>query len=313
MDTTNLSGVDLNLLRALEALLAERSVTRAADKLGLSQPGMSRSLARLRELTGDPLLVRTPRGMVLTDGAEQLLPPVRFALDAVNGVLGQRAQFDPSRAKCRFVVATTDYPELVLFPRLLARLSREAPGVELEIQPVFGDIHKTLEMGRADLVIGIIFEEAAGFYRQSLWDDRLVCMVRKDHPGVSDPLAIEEYLALPHVLIAPRGKRGGMVDDALAMRGLDRRVTLKVPHYLGAPHIVAQSDLCLTVAARVANAMSAVLPLRVLELPVTVPAFKVTQFWHERNHLAPAHVWMRGVLQEIATEVAPAPSPNTKR
>jgi DNA-binding transcriptional LysR family regulator len=302
MEATDLSGVDLNLLRALEALLTERSVTRAAEKLGLTQPGMSRALARLRELVGDPILVRTPQGMTLTAPAQQLLGPVRFALDAVSLALGKRAPFDPSRATRRFVIATSDYIELVLLGPLLARLEREAPGIELAVVPVFGEIHQMVETGRADLVIGVIFEDASGFYRQRLFDDHLVCLVRDEHPAVG-AWSLDAYLAMSHVLITPRGKKGGMVDDELERRGLARRVSLRVPHYIAAPHLVARSDLCLTVAARLAREMAKLLPLRELELPLELPGFKVAQFWHERQHVDAAHAWFRGVLVETAAEI----------
>jgi DNA-binding transcriptional LysR family regulator len=303
MHPTDLSGIDLNLLLALDAILSERSVTRAAEKLGLTQPGMSRALARLREIVDDPILVRTPQGMALTGPAEQMREPVRRAMEAVGRALGKRARFDPASATCCFTIATTDYIELVLLPALLARLSKEAPGVEIEVRPVFGDIHRMLETGDADLVIGIIFEEAASFYRQSLFDDHLVCLLRSDHPLADTELSIEDYLRLSHVLIAPRGKKGGMVDDVLSSRGLSRRVQLRVPNYIGAPHIVARSDLCLTVASRIASEMLKILPLRQFALPLDVPGFSVAQYWHERHHIDPTHAWLRGVVLDTAGSI----------
>jgi DNA-binding transcriptional LysR family regulator len=296
-----LASIDLNLLVALDALLAERSVTRAAARVALTQPAMSRTLSRLRELLGDPLLVRTPRGMQLTARGELMIEPVRHALEAIDRAIVQPVAFEPARAKRRFIVATSDYVQSVLLPGALRRLTREAPHVEIQVRPVFGELARLLESDRADLVIGVVFDGAAGFYRQALFRDRLVCVVRKDHPRVGSSMDLDLYLDLPHLLIAPRGRRGGIVDDELERRGLSRRVAVRLPYYLAAPHVVAQSDLCLTLAERVARAACETLPLRQLEVPLQLPEMVVTQFWHARANDDPAHVWLRSTMFDAAS------------
>ena len=301
MSAHRLASIDLNLLVALDALLAERSVTLAAAKLALTQPAMSRTLSRLRELLGDPILVRSPRGMQLTARAELMIEPVRVALDAIDRAIGQPAAFEPAQSKRRFTIATSDYVEAVLLPRALGRLTREAPDIEIVVRPVFGDLAQLLESGEADLVVGVIFDETAGFYRQALFRDRLVCVVRKDHPRVSSTLDLELYLELAHVLIAPRGKRGGIVDDELEHTGRSRRVALRLPHYLAASHVVAETDLCLTVAERVARMACKNFGLRQFDVPLVLPEMVVAQFWHARDHEDPAHVWLRSTLSDVAS------------
>jgi DNA-binding transcriptional LysR family regulator len=169
---------------------------------------------------------------------------------------------------------------------------------------VTGELAQLLESGAADLVIGVIFTETTGFYRQPLFRDRLVTLVRKDHPLVKASLDLDLYLELAHVLIAPRGIKGGIVDDELERRGLSRRVAVRLPHYLAAPHVVAQTDLCVTVAERVARAACAAFPLRQFEVPLTLPEMIVAQFWHARDHEDPAHVWLRATLHEVAASEA---------
>jgi DNA-binding transcriptional LysR family regulator len=296
-----LASIDLNLLVALDALLTERSVTRAASRVSLTQSAMSRTLGRLRELLGDPLLVQTPRGLRPTPRGELMLEPVRAALVAVDRALVQPLAFDPARSKRTFTLATSDYVQCVLLARALATLTREAPHVETHVRPVFGELARLLESGRVDLVIGVIFDEARGFYRQALLRDRFVCVVREGHPRVAAEMDLDLYLELAHLLIAPRGRRGGIVDDELERGGLSRRVALRLPYYLAAPHVVAQTDLCLTLPERVARAACKELPLRQFEVPLPLPELVVAQFWHARDNDDPAHAWLRSTLFESAS------------
>lgn len=296
-----LSATDLNLLVALDALVAEGNVTRAAERVGLTQPAMSHALARLRKLFGDPLLVRTPQGMLPTPRALDLVVPIRRALGDIDGALRQQPAFDPRAATRIFTLACVDFGSLVIVPPLLARLRVDAPGVDLLVRPLRSDeIERQLAEGQVDLAIGVVHgEEEAWMVRQRLFEDRFVCVVRADHPTVRGALTIEQFVALDHALISPRGRQGGFVDRALAAQGRRRRVVLTIPHFLAAPIVVAGSDLILTVPERIARAFAKMLPLRIVEPPLAVEGFDVIQYWHERQARDPAHVWLRGLVAEV--------------
>ena len=292
--------IDLNLLSALEALLAERSVTRAAVRVGLTQPAMSHALARLRKTLGDPLFVRTSAGLVPTPRCERLAEPLERILREVARMVEPPAAFDPKTSRRKFRVATTDYVELVLLPRLFARLREEAPNVNLQFVAVPSNAGSALIEERVDVVIGLhgSFEEGAGFRTQKLFDDSFVCVVREGHP--KKKLTLEAFVELPHLLISPRGASGSIVDDALAKLGLRRRVALDLPHFLVAPHVIKESDLVLTLAGRVANVLVPVLGLRQLAPPIELATFAMAMLWHERAHADEAHVWLRRMISETA-------------
>ena len=292
--------LDLNLLVVLDALLAERSVTRAASRLGLSQSATSHALARLRDHFGDPLLVRTGGKLVLTARANDLAEPVRGALAQLDGALRGARAFDPARARRAFTVAMADHLAALLLPPLHARIARTAPAVDLRVAAVHREIEAELDSDATDLLVTMSTgDDAQGLYQQRLFDDRYVCLVRRGHPAARRALTAEAYAALPHLLIAPRGGRG-VVDRELAARGLARRVAVQVPHALVAPHVVAASDLVLTAIARFARAYAAILPLDVIDVPLELPAVTCRQRWHERSHHDPAHAWLRARVAEAA-------------
>lgn len=296
--------LDLNLLVVLDALLVERSVTRAASRLGLSQSATSHALARLRDHFGDPLLVRTGDKLALTARATDLAEPVRGALAQLDGAVRGARAFDPARARRAFTVAMADHVGALLLPPLHARLARAAPDVDLRVAAVHRDIEAALDSDAADLLVTMSSggDDAPGLYQQRLFDDRYVCVVRRGHPATRRALTVEAYAALPHLLIAPRGGRG-IVDRELAARGLARRVAMQVPHALVAPHVVAASDLVLTVIARFARAYADILPLEVLDVPLALPALTCRQRWHERSHHDPAHAWLRARVVEAAAAI----------
>lgn len=305
MSSTKLGGIDLNLLVAFDALLTEVNVTRAAKRVGLSQPAMSHALNRLRSLFEDPLLVRTARGMVLTPRAQQLQTPLREALGRIETVLDKTETFDPATAQRRFTLAGLDYVEFVMLPPLLEYLSKHAPGIDLFVVALHQDVSPMLESGEVDLSLGVNRPAAPGIYQQKLFQERFVCLVRKDHPEVKRSLSLEQYVRLDHLLVAPQHQahRGGYVDAALAQRGLRRRIALAVPHFLVAPLVVSRSNLVFTVPERIARAYTELLPLRSLPVPLELNGFSMMQHWHERNHRDPAHVWLRTVIADLAKEL----------
>jgi DNA-binding transcriptional LysR family regulator len=299
--------LDLNLLVALDALLVEGNVTRAAERLGLSQPAMSHALNRLRVLLDDPILVRTPRGMVPTPRAEELAPAIHAALDDIDRALRGRPPFDPSTARRAFTIAAVDLSELTILPPLLARIAEDAPGIDLLVRPLRLDtIEEELESGLVDVAFVVLnADDDLGALRQRLFHESFVCVVRADHPTVGEALTIEEFVALDHALVGPRGRRGGFVDSELARLGLTRRVALMVPHFLVAPMVVAKSDLILTLPERIARAFAAILPLRIVPTPapLTLAGFDVSQIWHERQSLDPAHAWLRGLIADVCRKL----------
>jgi DNA-binding transcriptional LysR family regulator len=306
MNEVHLGAFDLNLLVTLDALLAERSVTRAAMRIGVTQSAASHALSRLRKLTGDELLVRAREGMVPTTRAEAMRLPLRRALEGLTGTLSSPRAFDPKTARLRAFVGGSDYTELVLLPGIMARLMREAPGVELRVLMPGQDPASELASGKLDFVImpSTPGDEASGIRGRQLLRDRFVCIARRAHPLAKKTLSISSFARAAHALISPWGMEGGYVDDALARLGLQRKVAVAVPHFLAAPHIIASSDLLLTVPERVAQVVAGPLNLAVLAPPqeLELTGFTMSILWHERTHEDPARRWLRDLIVAEASE-----------
>jgi DNA-binding transcriptional LysR family regulator len=302
----DVASVDLNLVRVLDVLLDERHLTRAGKRLGLTQSATSHALGRLRRVFGDPLFVRTSRGLAPTARAQELAEPVRDTMRALERCFRAEETFVAASALRSFSIASSDYGSFVLAPKLLERLGREAPNVDLWLRAADTAFEEQLARGDVDLVVSPARrgELPVGIRSRQLYRERFVCLVRKRHPRVKKSIDLATWTSLRHVFIAPRGTPGGVVDETLAQLGKRRRVAMAVPHFLLAPHVVAGSDLVLTVGARVAEAFAKILPLRVLEPPVKLPGFEVRMYWHERHHRDPAQQWFR----ELVRAVAEAPS-----
>ena len=301
----DLRDLDLNLLVVLDALLAERHVTRAAARIGRSQPACSHALARLRRLLDDPLLVRGRGGaMVPTARALALAPALRQALGAIAVALRGDAAFDPATARRSFRIATGDYAELVLLPALAARLGRDAPGIDLWIAPAAAsreELVSDLAEGRVDLVLAPPRRDwPGGIYDRRLFDEHFRCVVRRGHPIAKQRLTLARYCALGHLLVAPRATAGSFVDDALAAIGRQRRVVVAVPHFLVAPHVLVETDLIATLAARIVGHFRGPLGLAELAPPLDLPGFTISMTWHERAHHDPGQRWLRDQLLAVA-------------
>jgi len=302
MHDVQLQTVDLNLLVALEALLSERHVTRAAARLGLTPSAMSHALARLRATFDDELLVRSRGGMIATPRGELLLVPLRRVLAEVTELVRGAGAFDPGTARRDFTLATTDYVEVVLLPPLLARISAAAPGVHLRVKALErSDVAAPLESGAFDLALGSSFDDSAGLRQQTLFTEEMVFLCRKGHPRVKRQLDLAGYLELRHVLVSLRGGSQSAIDARLAEAGQRREVALIVPHFLAALLIVACSELVLTAPARIVKQLGEALALKVMAPPLPVPGFTIRQVWHERYHDDPAHLWLR---QEVFAAAA---------
>lgn len=304
----NLSAIDLNLLVALDALLRERSVTRAARRVGLSQPAMSHALSRLRELLQDPLLFRVGKSMALTERAEALAGPTGAALRGLEALLAAPERFDPGRSTRQFHIATTDYAQFLLLGPLSAILAREAPSVDLRVQPISGrSIDEALLRGDVDLALGRFGAELTGphLHRQDLFEERFVGVARADHPALRGPIDVATFVALSHVLVSPRGSGGGVVDTALAALGTSRRVAMVVPHFLVVPHLIAASDHVSSLLERAALRFAEMLPIRLFDLPIELPRISIAMLWHERRHHVEDQRWLRRTVQRALEEVSP--------
>jgi DNA-binding transcriptional LysR family regulator len=297
--------VDLNLLVALDALLAERNVTRAAARLRLSQSAMSAALARLRAVFGDPLLLRTAGGMLPTSKGQELVAPVRQVLAEIGRIVEQPGSFDPAAAEHTFTIAASDYVEYAILPRLVDFLEAKAPRARLAVRPMdFGAVGRNLEAGDIDLgIMGAAFAPPSARSRP-LFVERFVCVVRRDHPRTAEQLTLDEYCALDHVLVSPSGgafRAPG--DDALAALGRSRHVRLSVPHFLLVPEILTRSDMIAVLPERLARGYGE--RFRVFELPFELAPFTIVAVWHERTHRDPALAWLRQSLADLMREPAP--------
>lgn len=296
MRDVNLAGVDLNLLVALEALLEQRSVTRAGAQVGLAQPAMSHALRRLRALLDDPLFVRTSRGLQPTPRAEALEPLLREALGVVRVVLAPTT-FEPATYRGPIRLSAVDYQSFQLLPSMLARLAAEAPLIDLEVVVADSDAPEQILSGRSDIALaGAV--DGSDLRQVRLFEDDFVCVVRTGHPVEALGLTLQRFAELDHCFLTITGRGGGAVDTALAAVGLQRRVVLRLPHFLAAPLIVAESDLILTVPRLLAERLARLAPLTVMELPFTLKGYELNLLWHERVDKDPAHVWLRQLIRD---------------
>ncbi len=288
-----LADVDLNLLLALDALLRERSVTRAGAALGLSQPATSHALAKLRELFGDELLVRRNHDMEPTALAESLIAPLRDLLGDVEELLWRSRTFDPATADRELAIAMTDFVEATLVPGMLARLPLGGR-LRLRLRPLGGGLpERALADGELDLAIGTMLAPPAAMRVATLYRETFLGIVRRGHPCLDAPMTPAAYAALDHLLITAPGDGPGVVDTALAAHGLRRSVMLKTPHFLAVASLVAASDLVCTLPARIARGAAASHAVVAFEPPVELPGFDVAMYWHPRRERDPAVRWLR--------------------
>lgn len=308
---TRLRNVDLNLLVAFELLMRERSVSRAAEKMSITQSAMSHVLHRLREQLDDPVLVKTAHGMEPTKRALALVKPVGAVLREIERITRPPAQFDPMFSQQRFVLAATDYLEFLLLPPLIESLVQRAPGIDIHVQRTQSDFPiESLETNAMDMVLGfeIMLSAPATFNRLKLFDDRIACVVRNDHPLANeDEMTLDQYLAANHMLISRTGSNTGLIDDWLAERQLERRIGLIVPHFLSAPLIVAQTDMILSLPWRIGQRFTHLAPLKILPIPFELPNFNLVMIWHPLREKEPGHVWLREQIHQVCQQFEPIP------
>jgi DNA-binding transcriptional LysR family regulator len=298
MHASRLAALDLNLLVILHALLAEGSVTRAAARVSLSQSATSHALTRLRQLLGDPLLVRQGPRLALTPRAVALMPALERGLGELDSAVSGEPPFHPATARRSFSLGMADYGQAVMLPPLLARLHREAPMIDLAAN-AFPDVFERMDAGTMDMAVIPTAPLPSGFDSVKLFSDGFVCVVRRGHPTVRGPrLTLKRYLALDHVLVAPSGTSGSIVDTVLERQGAQRRVAVRLSNFLAAPIVVSQSDLIHTGPARLLRPLVARHSLRLLAPPLRLPGFDLHLIWHKRRTNDPGHAWLRELIVE---------------
>ncbi len=308
----DLLRINANLLVALDLLLNEGSVRRAAERQGVTPSAMSHSLRSLRDLFDDELLTRTQRGMVPTPLGAELRAPLRRALRDLSRAVSERLVFDPARAERGFVVAAPDFISTLLMPHVVRVLAEQAPGVDVEVRPVarrgadliLHDVAALAE-GDLDLVIGAFLDDVPGIFCERLYDERFVCVVREDHPEVGEEMDLATYARLSHALITITDERSPtLIDRELEAQGLRRRVAFRTRYFTSAPLVVADSDLILTCPFQLARYFSRRVPLRIVETPLPLSTYPEHIGWHPRFDADPALRWLRGVFGEAARLVS---------
>jgi DNA-binding transcriptional LysR family regulator len=299
----DIRGVDLNLLKAFDALISERAVTRAASRIGLSQPAMSHALSRLRGLFGDDLFVRTPAGMEPTAHAREIAPLISAAIEQIEAALNLGAGFDPATSSATFTAGMAEYAEVALVGRLARAFAEQAPRATLRLLPFGGPgAGEQLERGGLDVAVAHLRALPATIEAQTLLRDPFVVILRKGHPlAAAEPLSIEAYAAQNHALVSPRGNPTGAVDQILVDLGLRRRISLLVATYLALPAALAASDLVATVPSRIARQIALTAAIEILPLPIDL-TMTVSMAWHRRAAGEPAQLWFRSLLGEAAQE-----------
>ncbi|MFV3131569.1 LysR substrate-binding domain-containing protein [Niveispirillum sp. KHB5.9] len=296
---------DLNLLPTFIALMEERNVTRAAERLGITQPALSNALTRLRTMLRDPLFIRERYGMQPTQKAQELAPVIAAALATIDDVILGQQDFEPERADLLFTIAPNSYVEFVLMPVIVARLRERAPGIKLRLTPFGTDLADTgVISGGTAMVLGRIIDPPDNLVVQHIMDDGLACVVRADHPEVGDTLTREQYERMKHVNMLPPGRLRYGLFKALERQALHREVAVSVTHFLAIPELIAVTDYCTTLPRLICRHLARDQRLKVVPPPVDLGTFPVEMAWHVRYRHDPAHRWLRSLVGEVALELA---------
>jgi DNA-binding transcriptional LysR family regulator len=304
IDHANLARLDLNLLVAFDALLTERSVTRAAARIGLGQSAMSHNLARLRTLFGDELLTRGADGMRPTPRALALADPVRVTLSQIQAAVLQREAFDPSTADRVFKIGLADSIEVAVIPGLVARLRQEAPGVGLRLRSINRiSILEELDAGTLDLGIGVFNQGQIHHKRRPLYTDNFICLFNPAQLNLCPPISLEDYLRVPHVLTSLTEDTHGAVDEALAKRKLKRIIALTTPGFLAVPFVVRRAPVITTMPSKLARYFAEAFGLATSPAPIELPTFTISLLWHASFDQDPGHLWLRQTVSGLAAEV----------
>jgi DNA-binding transcriptional LysR family regulator len=306
--------LDLNLLRVFDAVMTEQNLTRAASRLAMTQPAVSNALRRLRDSLGDELLIRTAHGVKPTPRAEHLWPSVRQALSALEEAIAPEQNFDIANAHNTFRLAMADATAALWLPALVRSIEREAPKLTIRMVPLTTrEPRPMLLRGDIDLAVGFfpgVTAQLAGgqgasvspIRHEQLYSGRYVCVMRKDHPLAKEELTVDNYCAANHLLVSFSGRAHGLVDEALAKIGRERRILLTVNQFFTAGRVVATSDLITVLPRHLIASTGITGALVTKELPFDLPNVHVDMLWHERDTRSPAHKWLRGHLSGTTSE-----------
>lgn len=304
----NIRRADLNLLAVFEVLMQERNVTRAAARLGLSQPAVSAALGRLRHSLGDALLVRSGHAMRPTPRAEAIVGSISQALDSIERALQAGSTFVPAQSNRSFTLMLSDIGEITYLPRLIQRVQQEAPGIGLSVKRLSrARMADELGVGSIDLALGWVDRPPDGLRHNRLFDENFVCIVRPGHPRIGKTLSLSQFAAEWHLLVGRyepgpdnffRSLDGNLVRE-LMRKGVDRKVALRVPDFLAVPNIISGTDLICVVPRRLAQVYAAYGQVRFVALPVQTESFRVAQFWHKRFDSDQGNAWLRGVIDSL--------------
>lgn len=292
-----LKDLDLNLLVVFNQVLVERSVSKAADNLGVTQSAVSNCLARLRKALDDQLFLRTPAGMDPTPFAEQLAEPVAYVLGALYSALNQRTTFEPLTSQRSFKIGMSDIGEIYTLSALMDELERGAPGVSIStVRNTAVNLKDEMEAGHVDLAIGLLPQLKAGFFQRRLLRQGYVCMFRHGHTLDKRKISLKEFSDAAHVVVVSAGTGHGKVDELLDRSGVKRRVRLTVPHYVALGQILQSTDMIATVPALFAQKVIGPFGLVAVSHPAPLPKIAINLFWHAKYHKDPANQWLRGLI-----------------
>lgn len=309
----NLRELDLNLLVVFNQLLLDRSVSAAAEHLGLTQPAVSNSLKRLRTLLQDELFLRTSRGMEPTPYALHLAEPVVYALNALQSALTRRDAFNPETSGRTFNLAMTDIGEIYFMPPLMNALAQRAPHIQINtVRPHTGNLKLDMESGAVDLAAGPLPDLQTGFFQTRLLRHRYVCLFRQDHPTARSPMSLEQFCELDHVGVLSASTGHGDIDGLMERAGIQRRLRLRVPHFVAVGPILQSTDLIATVPERFAERIQNAFGLASSPHPVRLPDIAINLFWHAKFNRDPANLWLRQLFVQLFSDGSPGKLPEAQ-
>lgn len=299
----NLAGVDLNLLVVFDALMTEQHLTRAAEKIGLSQPATSNALSRLRKLFNDDLFIKTSKGMAPTPRAIELAESIHQSLLQVQTAIYSEPEFIPQTSERVFRLGMDDYSELVFLPKLLAQIEILAPKVKIQVRSTnWIRSPKLLDADEIDLAIGHCPQFQPWHQKQLLYEEHFVCVASSKRFKNRKAITLEEYVAAAHLLVSPKEDMVGLVDEALARQNLSRNIAMSVPNFLIVPFILVNTNFIATLPAHLVKTFVEVWQLYAWTLPFEMAGFSVDLLWHSKNDREAAHVWLRNLIAQQCTD-----------
>lgn len=295
---------DLNLLPVALAIFEERSVSAAARKLGMSQPSVSVALNKLRTALGDPLFVRTARGMEPTPRALSLISPTRDILQRIDTDVLSSEQFNPASTTRNFTIALSDIGEMTVLPQILDRLRRDAPDATITsvtMSPT--ELSMALESGEVDIAVGYFPDlKNRNFFQQRLFSHGFICLLSATNPFKSKKITMAQFLQLGHAVIKAEGRSQEVFEQLLIKKKIQRRIVLSTPHFMSIPFLIASSDLIATVPRAVGESFAKIANIRLLEPPLEIPTFDLKQHWHRKYHKDGANAWFRSIVAALFSD-----------